>query len=236
MSLSLIRRPAAAAFSRALPRRALEEYWRGGYMDPNASPEDKEKNASSGDAWPAALLRMKSFDDLHKLWYVLLKEKNFLMSERLAYWQYGAQQPSHGRLKKVKMSMKRILTVLSRREIHQQCLRAKQMLKTQELREQLETQRFHLEEQMKQLRHKIERMGNQESLMKNAWRATLQKCEADHAQLLVQLKPIRKETMQLLIPDWRYQRKYSDLAGPVTWKQMYVRALASKMKKPIRFY
>ncbi|KAL7192015.1 hypothetical protein ACSBR2_023969 [Camellia fascicularis] len=33
-------------------------------------------------SWKASELRLKSWDDLNKLWYVLLKEKNMLMSQR----------------------------------------------------------------------------------------------------------------------------------------------------------
>merc|ERR1712181_151929 len=125
--------------------------------------------------WPAVLLRLKSFEDLHKLWYVCLKEKNFLLAEQHEARQRRVKWMHHGRLKKVKLSMKRILTVLTRREIHQQALRAKEILAKQEEREALETQRFHLEESMKELNHKIRRSEPCDSLASSAWRSTLRK-------------------------------------------------------------
>jgi len=218
---------ACANAATRLPRRGIEEFWKGGVRDPQINAGQKQANAISGDPWPAVLLRLKSFEDMHKLWYVLLKEKNFLLAEQHEARQNQIRWKHHGRLKKVKLSMKRILTVLTRREIHQQALRAKEILSQQDLREELETQRFHLEESIKVLSHKIRRSEPHDSLATAAWKATLQKYEADHARLLKELVPLRRDTMQLLTPDWRYSRKFSDLPGAV-------KALRMLMKKALK--
>ena len=56
-----------------MPRRGIEEFWQGGVRDPQLSAAQKQDFGISGDPWPAILLRQKSFEDMHKLWYVLLK-------------------------------------------------------------------------------------------------------------------------------------------------------------------
>mmetsp|Transcript_61067 Transcript_61067/g.126499 ORF Transcript_61067/g.126499 Transcript_61067/m.126499 type:complete len:246 (-) Transcript_61067:42-779(-) len=224
----------ACAAARRLPRRSIEEFWQGGVRDPQLNALQKQANMVSGDPWPAVLLRLKSFEDMHKLWYVLLKEKNFLLAEQHDARQNRIRWKHHGRLKKVKLSMKRILTVLTRREIHQQAIRAKEMLVQQNRREELETQRFHLEESMKVLSHKIRRQEPRDSIALAAWKATLQKYQADHERLLRELVPLRRDTMQLLTPEWRFSRKYSDLPGAVNWRRQWVRALEDRAWRPVR--
>ena len=54
--------------------------------------------------------------DLHKLWYVLLKEKNKLMSDRLLAIQLTQNFSVHNNIKKVKLSMARLLTVVNERK------------------------------------------------------------------------------------------------------------------------
>lgn len=158
------------------------------------------------------------------------------MTERNAFYQYSAPMPGQGRFKKVRLSIKRLLTVLSQREIHQQALRAKEILRKQKIREELETKRFQLEESIQQLRHKLNRLENQQSLMRGSWRQMLQQQEADLSQLIVTLRPLRKETMQILTPDWRYHGKYSDLPGRIKWRPIYAKGLRELHKKPVRYY
>ncbi|KAL8435315.1 hypothetical protein Efla_002570 [Eimeria flavescens] len=169
------------------PKRGIEELWKGGYLDPSLPATAKETLAVAGDAWPAKLLRQKSFQDLHALWFVLLKEKNLLLGER------------GSRVKRVKLSMKRLLTVLSRRAIHQQCLLAQRLLQQQQKREALELHRHQTERQLLLLQHKIRLQQQQQqqgsssssSLAFHAWQQQLEEARAKHEEILLQLQPLR---------------------------------------------
>lgn len=61
-------------------------------------------------------MRLKSHDDLHKLWYVCLKEKNKLKSDFLACKQLGQMFYGHSDILKVKVTMARLLTVVNERK------------------------------------------------------------------------------------------------------------------------
>lgn len=59
-----------------------------------------EKIKVGGD-WKAWMLRLKSSNDLHKLWYVLLKERNALLTERAICRSKNIPFPDPTRRKKV---------------------------------------------------------------------------------------------------------------------------------------
>ncbi|KDD76254.1 hypothetical protein H632_c297p1 [Helicosporidium sp. ATCC 50920] len=70
---------------------------------------------TTGVAWTAADLRRKSWDDLHGLWYVLLKERTRLHAEKALYKASKKPMPDRKRYGNVKLSMNRIKQVLSER-------------------------------------------------------------------------------------------------------------------------
>ncbi|BAM42160.1 uncharacterized protein TOT_040000530 [Theileria orientalis strain Shintoku] len=220
----------------AIPKRGIDELWKGGYLDPETPFGQKEKLSTTGYPWPSYLLRQKSFEDLRSLYFSCLKEKNLLLGERWAAYQNHTKPPKHGRLKKVKLTMKRILGVITRREIHQQCVRAKQILKAQEEKEVLETRMFKLKELLNELNFKIKRSKLEDSLAKTGWINTASRIEAEMEEIEMKLQPLRKETLQLRTPNWRYERKYSDLPGRITWNKDYIPALRNVMRRPFKFY
>lgn len=98
----------AAGIHSTIPRYDLMEFF-----------DDKKHWAKSevrcGRSWRLDELRIKSNSDLHKLWYVLLKEKNMLMTmEHECDLKYELF-PSPERVDKVQESMKNIETVVRER-------------------------------------------------------------------------------------------------------------------------
>uniref|UniRef100_A0ACD5XX79 Uncharacterized protein n=1 Tax=Avena sativa TaxID=4498 RepID=A0ACD5XX79_AVESA len=106
---------AAAAAWTSVVRKAqnpLEEFF-----EVERSTEDDQARPHYGRSWKASELRLKSWDDLQKLWYVLLKEKNMLMSQRQMLNSENMRFPNPERISKVKKSMCRIKHVLTERAI-----------------------------------------------------------------------------------------------------------------------
>ncbi len=77
---------------------------------------DNRQYGQSGRAWRAEELRLKSHSDLHKLWYVCLKEKNKLKSDFLACKQLSQGFYGYDDLMKVRSTMNRLLTVVNERK------------------------------------------------------------------------------------------------------------------------
>ncbi|KAL7751345.1 54S ribosomal protein L4 mitochondrial [Sorochytrium milnesiophthora] len=90
--------------------RGLDEFFEG----PKSVPVEK---VHTGRPWDAAELRNKSFDDLHKLWYVLLKERNMLATQKEECKRLKVMFLHQDRDRKCRLSMKRIKFVLRERQL-----------------------------------------------------------------------------------------------------------------------
>ncbi|UYV83073.1 MRPL47 [Cordylochernes scorpioides] len=75
----------------------------------------KKQQVRSGRSWKKDELRIKSNEDLHKLWYVLLKEKNMLLTMEEAALKKNAAFQSPERLDKVEESMENLEEVVKER-------------------------------------------------------------------------------------------------------------------------
>ncbi|XP_043985415.1 39S ribosomal protein L47, mitochondrial [Gambusia affinis] len=97
------------ALHTTISRRGLEEFF--------DQPENwGEPHVKSGAPWTAKQLRTKSNEDLHKLWYVLLKERNMLLTLEQEAKRQRLPMPSPERMKKIERSMVRLETVVTERE------------------------------------------------------------------------------------------------------------------------
>ncbi|XP_010550662.1 PREDICTED: 39S ribosomal protein L47, mitochondrial-like isoform X2 [Tarenaya hassleriana] len=102
---------AAAASTGRTAKNPLEEFFE------VERSQDEDKPVVYGRSWKASELRLKAWDDLHKLWYVLLKEKNMLMTQRQMLQAQNLRFPNPERVPKVRKSMCRIKHVLTERAL-----------------------------------------------------------------------------------------------------------------------
>nr|KAJ3418206.1 39S ribosomal protein L47, mitochondrial [Polyrhizophydium stewartii] len=92
-----------------------------------------DKELPTGRAWLSAELRNKSFDDLHKLWWVCIKELNKLYSQRDEARRFSMYFPHVERIRQ--LTMGRIKNVLWGRR--QAWLQAQHVLKIETARIEL---------------------------------------------------------------------------------------------------
>ncbi|CAF3792734.1 unnamed protein product [Rotaria magnacalcarata] len=76
-----------------------------------------ESKVIHGRWWYVDELRLKSNEDLHKLWYVLLKERNRLLTMEEEYRYQRELFPNPERIDKVEESMRNIMSVTRERDI-----------------------------------------------------------------------------------------------------------------------
>lgn len=74
-----------------------------------------ETEVKHGRAWTLDELRIKSNTDLHKLWYVLLKERNMLLTMEHECNYKMEMFPNPERIDKVKISMENLENVVRER-------------------------------------------------------------------------------------------------------------------------
>ncbi|KAF8373231.1 mrpl-47, partial [Pristionchus pacificus] len=69
-----------------------------------------------GRSWTSDELRLKSNTDLHKLWFVCLKERNMLLTVKKAYIAQGKYMPNPERIDRVDETMEAIKEVVDERD------------------------------------------------------------------------------------------------------------------------
>eukprot|EP00700_Malawimonas_jakobiformis_P003203 EC725784.1.p1 GENE.EC725784.1~~EC725784.1.p1 ORF type:complete len:137 (+),score=10.93 EC725784.1:85-495(+) len=76
------------------------------------------KQGRVGRSWTASELRIKSFEDLHKLWFVLVRERDQLVAAKIWAKKSNLQIGElRSRMQKVKKSMARLRLVLHERKV-----------------------------------------------------------------------------------------------------------------------
>lgn len=111
-----------------------------------------EMEVKCGRAWTVDELRIKSNTDLHQLWYILLKERNMLLTMEFECNEKMETFPNPERIDKVEISMENLEAVVRERN------RAYNLLEigeTGEARSETKVNAFGLEEQVHQKEHLI---------------------------------------------------------------------------------
>jgi len=78
--------------------------------------EELVSSCYGGNSWTCNVLRNKSNDELHKLWYVLLKERNLLSTLDRECEENEKMTPNDDRIDKVEESLENILKIVEERD------------------------------------------------------------------------------------------------------------------------
>ncbi|CAJ0963309.1 unnamed protein product, partial [Mesorhabditis belari] len=81
----------------------------------NFGKQELRAKKRPGRSWTNEELRLKSSEDLHKLWYVCLKERNMLLTMEKAHKATARHFPNPERLDRVKGTLKNIEEVVHER-------------------------------------------------------------------------------------------------------------------------
>jgi large subunit ribosomal protein L47 len=150
--------------------------------------DSNTEKVTTGRAWRAEELRLKSDDDLNKLWFVLVKEETTLLGDSYLKKQKYTVPGIKPRIDKVKQTKARILTVLREREL----VRDKYW-KT-------------LEDQY------IEKAVEAENTIKAKQHKAAQPTEPKPPRVLTEeqiMKQKKREKAKSMIPNWRFmENKY----------------------------
>jgi len=95
--------PARSFFQASRPARSLDDFF------------TNQQAKHVGRSWECRELANKSFEDLRQLWFVLLKEKNMLLTYRNLCRQTTTQMKNPRRMSLVRKSMANIKSVLHQR-------------------------------------------------------------------------------------------------------------------------
>ncbi|GMS96179.1 hypothetical protein PENTCL1PPCAC_18354, partial [Pristionchus entomophagus] len=82
----------------------------------NFNQQELRPKKRPGRSWTADELRLKSNTDLHKLWFVCLKERNMLLTMKRAFVAQAKSMPNPERLDRVDETMEAIKEVVDERD------------------------------------------------------------------------------------------------------------------------
>ncbi|KAL3994759.1 Mitochondrial 39-S ribosomal protein L47 (MRP-L47) family protein [Acanthocheilonema viteae] len=106
----------AVTFCTGKLNTSIPEGLREFFDDPaNYGKDELDDKKKPGRPWSKDELRLKSNTDLHKLWYVLLKERNMLLTMQEACVQKAHRMPNPDRIEKVAESMRNLESVVHER-------------------------------------------------------------------------------------------------------------------------